>query len=260
MAVSKTGSTYDGDGSGQDFSVGSITVPSDADICIVCIAYEGVNASAEALTGDLSWDDGNTNDFTTIQWADGDTYPASGAEAHYMLSSDGNWPGSGSGKTLYFGLADSPDYNTAYSIFFLKGVDTSTPIGDTGTDTNNDGSTNVDFTITLSPAPSTGDWSFVITYHWGTSPTMDTGQTQITDHRVGGAEGLFVSYEDGESAPGYNSADYPIGVAWVVNASSAVAPEPSINDSITVQEDVSVLLKALNINVNDLVSIEEALD
>ncbi len=265
MAVTKTGDTYDGTGSesSSQFSVTGISVPEDAEACIVVVAEEGLAKSAEAITADLSWDDGNNVDFNLVDWADGDTYPDSEVEAWYMLDTDTtNWPGSGDNKTLYIDFGSSPDYGTPYSIFFLKGLDTSDPIGTIAKETSEDTNTNVSFTITLSPGPSTGDLAIICTYYWPDpdGPTMNTDQVLITDTAGVNYNQLHVSYEDGESSPGYTAADWPIAMAFVVNQSTATDLSANVTEIMTMTESLTPSMPLPGVSISETMTITESTD
>ncbi len=128
--VEKTGLVYTRQ-STDSGSIGSITIPEDAEAAIFIV--EGANTnSVAALAQELNWDDGDDNDFTLIEYTDYDETGYRQVEAWIMLSSNPNWPGAGQNKTLYFtkyGYNQWDGYSMA--VFFVKGINKSEPIGDT---------------------------------------------------------------------------------------------------------------------------------
>lgn len=114
QAVERTGSTFTLSSNTQDDSV-AVTVPADADICIVVLGYNDEDAVLDAL----SWDGGNTMDFTVIK-----VYDAGGTRenqaAYYMKSSHGDWPATNA--TLYRNHAAALSEGSHTACFFYKNV------------------------------------------------------------------------------------------------------------------------------------------
>jgi hypothetical protein len=224
--VAVTGSTYyttitPTDTNPTDFSIGSITVPSDAEIAIVFIAYDRISSASYIINSDLCWDNGDTDDFTDGHWADGDTYADYGIEMHYMLSSDGNWPGSGSGKTLYgqiVGQSGAPYRPVVVLVTFWKNVN-ATPIGTTDTDTDQDGTANANQSVTLTGV-SASDAGFLAMVYIDDEPedakTGGSGQTRLWDNGGGTHTQLLIDYELGETNLTLTDADYPISLGFVL--------------------------------------------
>lgn len=194
---------------------GAVTIPADADICIVIVgAYDYYLQDVHIFSnGRLNWNgDAADVDFTHIVTAEGGaTYDV--ISAYYMTSSDPNWPGSGS-RTLYYDsdgdVGQSPDNGFNIIVRFYKDVDTSSPIVDSGANENIGGGNNTTGSLT---GVGVNDLSIGAVYADGTSaldgaPT-GYGQTEAEENSYNNAN-LCIGEELGESAIRLESAGYDI--------------------------------------------------
>lgn len=162
---------------GQSDGSFSVTVPADADICIVITS--GYRGSSGALLDELNWDDGSALDFTLINTSYYSSGPADPQlTAHYMVDTDGNWPGSGS-QTLYF--ANPGNYVEGYVLvaLFYENIDASDPVIESE---NQEGVSGDDWTSAFTESTSES-MTVCASYQYGgggTDQVMDNnGQTEI---------------------------------------------------------------------------------
>lgn len=127
MAVAFTGTavtnTSHADGSQ------AVTIPADAEAVIV-ISWMYRNNHAGSFD-QLNWDDGAALDFTEIA-KNSTTADPYDVFAFIMTSADANWPGTGA-QTLYWSFTGAPTEGGTVWIYFAKGLNTSSPVGDTET-------------------------------------------------------------------------------------------------------------------------------
>jgi hypothetical protein len=257
MAVAKTGSTYTwevaaGNGSATDQTIGSITVPADASIAIVIAnGYLGGSGSFDQL----NWNGDDADiDFTHIVSQKGSYYHAI---AYYMVSSDGNWPGSGSGKTLSFSF----DVNFtlrggAVNLFFLSGVDTGSPIGTTDTGAGEADWTSNDLSL------SSGDMAIIAAGTAWVANTPDVtptgaGQTEIIQSDT---DNLFygIAYEVDEDTPSIDGTGTGQGsIAFAVVAAVSGDISISVSDTVALTESRTLNLPLAIISVSDEIGVEE---
>lgn len=183
MPAAVTGSVFSSTGITQDGSVTSITIPTDAQACIVAFSSFDV-----AVFDALCWDAGSTVDFTEIVTIEnGDDSKMS---SWIMTSASSNWPGSGSGKTLTFSFTTTLS-TTDIVVWFVKDIDTSDPINSSAG--AEDSAYYYAVTITAS---GTNDLSFICAGSYSDTQDGDySGQTSIyeTPH-------LTVAYELAETS------------------------------------------------------------
>jgi hypothetical protein len=211
--VELTGSQYTGAfGGPTGGSISSITIPADADICVVAFGIEETNNStpAEDVIDELSWD-GAGMDFATAVEIGGDNYPVSGVGVYYMVKTDGNWPGAGSGKTLTTTFANPIHDDQQYWIGFYKNVDTTSPIVATDTESSKDDDTPASTTTFTLAGMGANDMALVVGYFWDATAPDGTinGQTEVYNSSSGNNE-LSISQKLGEGSPQHDGVDYVI--------------------------------------------------
>lgn len=173
----------------------SVTIPSDCDTVVVI--WSQWKSSTAMEFDELNFDDGSDIDFDLI-------FSASGADAIYdmearvMTSTDTDWPGTGA-KTLYWSLDAAPVEGGSVTIFYLKGVDQSTPIRDS--DYQRGGTS--DWTSTLTSVDA-NDLSFIMVADYYTrtidgTPTGE-GQTTLTSGSNDNSSDWEIGYEQGEAS------------------------------------------------------------
>ena len=119
-------------GTGHSFSY---TIPSDATAVIVSVHGYNTQNLAAGLIDELNWDNGAAMDFTHIIDVRYDaTETGWVVSAYIMTAGSGNWPGTGA-KTLYWENSNTT-FSEGYTVsaFSVKGVDLTSPVGQTGTD------------------------------------------------------------------------------------------------------------------------------
>lgn len=241
MAVELTGTpvhhTANSDGS---FAV---TIPSDAEICIVSVA--GYN-SQSSLVDELNWNNGATLDFTLIARG---TYNGTQAEteALYMQSSDGNWPGPGA-QTLYFSNTGSYSEGFHFYVHFYKGISTSDPIGDSEIGAN--GNTNTSPQTSSLTGVTADDMCIGATYSYNAVPDMDPtgyGQTSMLEAARYNSCHLGVGRELGESAFRIESIDWGPPVWFAINAASGSYILTAESGSFILSGTIASLLKSSKI-------------
>ena len=221
MAVELTGSQYTHTASTDDSF--SVTVPTDADICIVCVAgYTGTSqlVDGSSMLDKLNFDDDPTLDFTYIE---GGIYTgaATQSEAFQMVSSDGNWPGSGP-KNIYFSANGSFSEGLSIWCGFYKNVDTSDPIVTTEAGPN--GTTNTDPVTSNMSGVGAGDMCVAACYSYSNVPDMAPtgyGQTALLEAAVYRGACLGVGQELGEDAYRIESVTYCAALFFVLKESAA---------------------------------------
>ena len=198
-AVEITGLTYtdQSDSQGASFAV---TVPADATAVIVVWATN-IATSCTGILSQLNFDNGSDMDFTQIieRGRLGDCYRDS-TGAYYMTSGSGDWPGAGA-KTLYWRFETSADYGVNIAAFFVKGINTSSPIVDSDYEDNAAAGS---FNIALDGVGS-GDMSVIsfFVYDTGTVTLIDAdpagqGQTVIWESTTQSLTMLGTGYEVGD--------------------------------------------------------------
>jgi len=209
----------------QSGSQGSITIPADCTCIVVAASIENVaTASGKKLTA-LNWDNSGYDPGTDFIGADGDTYAISGIELAAWNTNTSGWPGTGSGKTLYWTHVNAPDYATKFWVGFFKGVEqTGSPLNAvTWTATNDDDSTNITHTTALGTLAS-GDYGIIASYFWpdaGASPT--TVNTELYKSSTTSANQLYVAgdVDDTSIVVAGSGFDYPISCAFSLKAAAA---------------------------------------
>lgn len=218
MAVTITGTltTWNTSADGSQ----AITVPTDADAVIVIISGYDSAGSQDTIIDNLDFDNTlNGNDFTSIATA---LYGASlgiQTSAYYMLSSDGNWPGTGS-KTIYWSHNHSYSYGYVMTAFYVKGLNLTTPIGAT----DERPYTGNNWTSALSACPA-GDLGVIVTSGEAATPNMaptSSGQTSLVSSALFNSLSLGIGYEDGETALQAEGTGL-VPVAFVLQASASSA-------------------------------------
>lgn len=214
MAIALTGSTYTKQSNSADDSQ-AVTVPADAEICIVFLSgYTGSNNTT--LLNKLNWDDDEDITFTQIAYAQ----IAPGqcqCEAYYFLN-----PTSGS-QTVYWGSDDSGAFGEGANvvIVFAKGIDTVTPIGDTDSDAIV-AQSNTTVTVTGTGAD---DWMMMCAYSYNADTDANPSgysQTAIAEPTYYNSAGIGVAYEQGETSMYMDtSGSYMGSVGFVLNAAAA---------------------------------------
>lgn len=221
--VTLTGTPVTGSVTGSYATITGITVPADADICVVLISLEGTGylTNADAMLTGLSWD-GSGLDFATAVEVDGSTYPISGVGAYYMVATDGNWPGSGAGKTLTFDFLNNYVSQQKVWVGFYKDVDTTAPIVSTAfSNTKDDDNPATDTTLSLS-GMGASDMAIVAAYYLDSTNPDGTinGQTEVYNSASGGStNSLCVSQKLGESSPQQDGVGYMMTCAFGLKAS-----------------------------------------
>ena len=224
MAITETGTPVIGSaasGGSATFDI-AVTVPADANICICCtIGYQN-NADDDLILDALNWiNHANRDDFEVLDNANWNT-AGNCLEVYYMLSSDANWPGSGS-QTLSGGYADQLFYDSAVAIMFFKGIDMTTPFSGV-VDKKEETSPLDNWTSSLSSVDA-GDWALLFSESYGEDCVVDgSGETEIING-LGGGDGYYIAaaYEDGETAMTVSSAAYLVALAVVLQAAAAAA-------------------------------------
>jgi hypothetical protein len=104
---------------------------------------------------------------------------------------------------------------------FFKGVDTADPIGaTTWSDGSDDDNTSVSHTSSLGTVDA-DDMSIMASYYWGGHPTNAGGDQTLFANITSSDQSLFVVGELGESSLNVTGLDYPISVAFVLQAAAA---------------------------------------
>jgi hypothetical protein len=199
----------------------SITIPADTTAIVVGAALE-LNAGGDPTFTALNWDSSGL-DFTLAVKENGDTYGSSGTVLYVLTSDDTGWPGTGSGKTLYWTQSHNIAQAPQIWVGFFKGVDTADPIGaTTWSDGSYDDYSSVSHTSSLGTVDA-ADMSIMASYYWydGNTPTnAGSGQTLFAN-MSGDFQSLFVVGELGESSLNVTGLDYPITAAFVLQAAAA---------------------------------------
>ncbi len=102
----------------------SVSIPADAEIAIVFAS--GQISNNTTMFDKLSWDNGTSVDFTSIERGGNATYTF--VQALYMTSSSPDWPGTGTTSTLYWSAPGAITYGYNIGVVFYKNVDTDNPI------------------------------------------------------------------------------------------------------------------------------------
>jgi hypothetical protein len=223
MAVAITGSTYSATTSSSgDGSIGSITIPSDATAAIFGVSGYRTDSKTDLLYR-LNWDNHTSNeDFDLIRrsyWATTDTSLA----FYIMPSGSSDWPGTGSGKTLYYGFSDDGQYGYSLRVFFVSGSVTTSPIiaSDGRTAGGNWTSGNI--------STGSGDMAIVAAFEYDNQPDpvpSGSGQTSLFQAAVYNSAGFSVGYEIGETTPSIDKAggsDFLIPMSFSIDAAAAAA-------------------------------------
>jgi len=215
MAVTITGSTYTHDANGGD--LGSITVPADAEACVVCISHHQQKAVTQ-----LNWNDDPADiDFTEIVSANSESTNYD-MHAYIITADDAGWPGAGSDKTLSWAF-DAYSDGPRLVCFFVKGLNKSVPT----VDTDETETPATSWTASLAGV-SAGDLTIiagvVYQYNIDIDPTGE-GQTVIVeDNTPFEYQRIGVAYEDGEGSPNLTvaaAANYLGAVAFAIAAAAA---------------------------------------
>jgi len=226
----------------QEFTVSSnpadqsVTVPDDADICIVSILGYDSDFSGALIT-ELCFDDGDTIDFSPVETADWSSDPSHRQiDVYSMVNTATDWPGSGA-KTLSITLVDDPIGEGVHvGVQFWRNVDVSDPIIDThssDTDYNGRGAyaQESDYVGNLSGLTAS-DMAVIIGYEYQSTPRAnDTGQTELTSG-IYNTAGYAIGYELGEANPvaTFTGAEGMCGVALALRASGMVNSAPVVNN------------------------------
>ena len=211
-AVERTGSVYYQRVTSDSNDL-SVTVPADADICIVFSTGRGDGGDMDIT--ELSWDDGAALDFTIIveeivaspNWDSG---------FYYMLSNDGNWPGTGA-QTIYATVTTAGTSSQGFNLYavFYKNVAFSSTIIDTETG-DSSGSGSYDTSMSTAGAGDMGIIGFAATpgADVTTEPT-GYGQTEVQqDDRYSSRYGIVE--ELGEDALRLEDLDFYSILAFVL--------------------------------------------
>ncbi len=235
VAVEVTGSwtTIENSSSGNQSQ--AITVPTDADICVVLLT--GYLSGQTRLLSELSLSSVNASHFTHI--ATGyynSTNPQT--EAWYITKNDANWPGTGS-QTLYWQPVSSPGEGYAIAVGFFKGVDTADPIGDS--EVFDDSANDVNDHTSALTGVAAEDMGVQVCYSYYQTPIADPsgyGQTAAWENLFNSA-GVGVAYEAGENALRCENLNYGHVITFAINAGGGGTPA-TVNAGTTSTSETSV--------------------
>lgn len=173
MPVARIG-TYTLHQAAADGSI-AISVPSDAEMCVVIATGYSSVAGAYPLFDKLSWANTNTVDFPLV--VDSTGWGNTQVEVRAMLVTDATWPGSGT-KTLYYSSYGSYGEGYNIAVLFYKGIDVGNPVIGTAKRVNG-----VSWTGTV-VGVGANDMIIGAAYRWNGVPNMDAagyGQTSILE-------------------------------------------------------------------------------
>jgi len=195
MAVEFISGTGFSAGTSQSGSQGSITIPADCDCIVVAASFEGPSTQGGKKLSALNWDNSGYDPGSDFIGADGETYAISGSELAAWNTNTSGWPGTGSGKTLYWTHTEAPSHATPMWVGFFKGVEqTGSPLNAvTWTDTNDDTEINSTHTTALGTLAS-GDYAIIASYYWpdaAASPT--TVNTELYKSGTTSTNQLYVA-------------------------------------------------------------------
>lgn len=192
-----TGDHVNDTGTGSGQHTVAYTIPTDATGVIV--TSHGYPASSGNHLDELNWDDGGTVDFTLVASQRFDaSYPNFETQAWIMTSADGDWPGTGA-QTLYWSGRTNPSPDGwVINIFSVKGIDTSTPTGNTtGSDSSASGGT-----LTLADNNSADRMGVIVLscYVHTAVGTVDTNsQTVVTENAAQNSVGSAIGVKNNDT-------------------------------------------------------------
>ncbi len=251
MAVTLTGTPnfVTANTGGSQSGSTAVTIPSDCE-AVVFISHGSWNSAGDCLVSKLNWDNHATNqDFTSIV-SNYDGANQYGAAALIMTDSSVDWPGTGS-KTLYWGYSRATTEGGVFTILFLKGLDSGSPIRASDSD-----SKATTFTHTLTGSVS-GDLTISNVSDWhGNSGTIDAN----TD---GSATNIDSSFRDNDvrwdldridgatsvSVTAGSDGVYTVSLAFTIKQAAAF-PEIVINQNLSVIENITVELPVVDLSLS----------
>lgn len=205
----------------------SITIPSDAEAVIYCVA--GFQNNAASYLDELDFDDTSVMDFTEVLTQPytylGDTDDAACA-IYIMTDTDANWPGTGA-QTIYYSTTDPVQEGNLAVVVYVKGLDKSNPIRDTDSQEGSDSGYGSGWTSSLSGVAA-GDLTLIVSYHFGTGLDVNpggSGQTLIVESSVFNSAMIGVAYEAGESAAEVDGT-YRVPIAFAIREAAGGATNP----------------------------------
>ena len=239
----------------------SITVPTDCELIVITNAYYLDNNSKMTFA---TIDDG-VEDFTEGANLTASSNVNGSASIFYLAN-----PSTGSQTlTTTHANGDSVDDRAATNVLYFKGVDTTSPIRDSDTAIGSSPYSTAQTITSASMSCNNGDYGLVTGFSYQANPDSapsGSGQTEIIDEYYGSSSFRnSVGYKNITSTGTTTMQQYGVypslaAIIIAVAAGGATTIEPSISDTATATEDVTILLKQLNIDVNDTVSLTEALD
>jgi hypothetical protein len=214
VAVALTGSWTNIQNNSSGNQSQSITVPADADLCVVYAA--GYSSGVSHLFSELSLSAADALHFTNIGTAAYSSDPQ--CDAWYIDANDANWPGTGT-QTLYWQWDSPSGEGLNIQVGFFKGVDLSDPIGDVEV-YSPDTATPYTYTTSLTGVAA-DDMGIAGAYSYNQTPDADpAGYGQTAQETFYNHAGLGIGYENGEGAVRLENLYYVQLVAFAINASS----------------------------------------
>ena len=211
MAVTKTGSTITIQ-SGDDGSQ-SVTVPTDADICVVmCSLYAGTPNWIVANPVTLAGTNLTTAEKTDNQTSNGHVWIG------YIVS-----PSTGSQTLAWNFTVGTVNEGINFVVTFWTGVDTASPIVDSGKQTTS----GADLT---GLSADSGDMMVGCAYSYNSTHTSvtDNSQTELTRSTYNSA-GLGAAYKDGGTGFYFTGGSYTTCAAIVIAAETTTEYDAAVS-------------------------------
>lgn len=190
-------------GTGQSFA---ITIPADAEAVIFYVdGWNSTKVANEGLIDEANFDDLAGMDFT---WLENSFYDSTHSDwnisAYIITDADSGWDGTGS-KTLYWENRNTT-WGEGFNLvaFSVKGLDTSTPVGQVDTATNDD-TNQIDVTDnTANTLTVIGVYKFGA---GGSGVTDTNSQTVVQDMTQYHSAGMSIAVKANESTMQYVGSD-----------------------------------------------------